>query len=503
MHQSNQEALIVIEGRATYDRMMSAACNADPEEAIRQMQNFLKVYPDFAQAHNDIAVVFHRIGNSLKALAHYEKAHKLAPLNLTFRKNLADFYAVELDWTDEAIHIYLDILKDNPFDVETLNALGTLNEQNGRKEQARQFYTRALQLDPLSSGARNALHSIGGTAALEQLTAGSSAGVPHYGKAVPEVTPVFEPALSAEEVYNEATDAASAGRTGEAIILLEKLIRYHPEEAIAHNDLGVLYQQAGDPEQSRRHHEEAVRLFPGDITFQKNLADLLAVCFQEYENALKIYISLLGKNPRDIDLLKGVAFICLETGKTADAETFLQRILAIEPWHAEARQMLRQLDEGPKAAATAKSAEEMHAEAVSLAAEGRDPEAMNVLEQLISHHPAHAVAFNDLGVIRFRNGDTEGARKAYERAVELEPVNPVFRRNLADLYFAALGMTDDAIRIYLDIHRQNPRDLETLVNLGHICRSIDRPEEARSFYRRALEIEPWNQDARTAMQAMA
>ena len=162
--------------------------------------------------------------------------------------------------------------------------------------------------------------------------------------------------------------------------------------------------------------------------------------------------------------------------------------------------MLRQLDEGPKVAATAKSAEEMHAEAVRLAAEGRDPEAMNMLEQLVSQHPAHAVAFNDLGVIRFRNGDTEGARKAYEQAVELESANLVFRRNLADLYFAALGMTDEAIRMYLDLHRRNPRDLETLVNLGHICQTIDRPEEARSFYRRALEIEPWNQDARTAMQ---
>ena len=500
MHQSNQEALIVIEGRATYERMMSAVCNTDPEEAIRQVQNFLKVYPDFAQAHNDIAVIFHRIGNNLKALAHYEKAHKLAPLSITFRKNLADFYAVELDWSDEAIHIYLDILKDNPFDVETLNALGTLNEQNGRKEQARQFYTRALQLDPLSINARNALHSIGGTAALEQLSAGSSAGASSHGGILLEGAPVFESAPSAEEIYGEATEAANAGRTGEAITLLEKLIRHYPDEAIAHNDLGVLYQQAGDRDRSRRHHEAAVRLFPGDVTFQKNLADLLAVCFNEYENALKIYITLLGKHPRDLDLLKGIAFICLETGKTADAETFLQRMLAIEPWNAEARQMLLQLEESAKAAVPAKSAEEMHAEAVSLAGEGRDPEAMNILEQLVSQHPAHAVAFNDLGVVRFRNNDPDGARKAYERAVELEPANPVFRRNLADLYFAALGMTDEAIRIYLDLHRQNPRDLETLVNLGHICAAMERPEEAKTFYRRALEIEPWNSEARTAMK---
>ena len=85
--------------------------------------------------------------------------------------------------------------------------------------------------------------------------------------------------------------------------------------------------------------------------------------------------------------------------------------------------------------------------------------------------------------------------------MELEPANVTFRRNLADLYFAALGMTDDAIRIYLDLHRQNPRDLETLVNLGHICAAIERPEEAKSFYRRALEIEPWSLQAREALKS--
>lgn len=494
MLQSNQEALIVIEGRATYDRMMSAVCEVEPEEAIRQLQNFLKVYPEFSQAHNDIAVIYHRTGNALKALAHHERAHKLAPLNLTFRKNLADFYAVELDWTDEATHMYLEILKDNPFDIETLNALGTLNERSGRKEQARQFYTRALQLDPLSADARNALHLIGGdTFAMEGV-------VP----AAPRLAvTIAEPPPSPDQLYRQATDAAGAGRTAEAISLLEKLVTLNPSHAVAFNDLGVLYQQAGDLQRSRNNHEEAVRIAPENATFRKNLADLLAVCFQEYENALQMYIDLLSKNPRDIELLKGIAYICVETGRPADAETFLQQLLAVEPWNAEAREMLQQIREAAQqAAAPAQTAEEMHAEAVQLAKEGKTAEARTVLERLVSIHPNNALVYNDLGVLRSEAGDTAGARQAYERAVELEPANATFRRNLADLYFAALGMTDEAVRIYLDLHRQNPRDMETLVNLGHICAGIGRPDEAKTFYRRALEVEPWNTEARTAMRQL-
>ena len=503
MHQSNQEGLIVIEGRATYERIMAAVCDTEPEEAIRQLQNFLKVYPEFAQAHNDIAVIFHRMGNTLKALAHHERAHKLAPMSITFRKNLADFYAVELDWTDEAIHIYLDILKDNPFDIETLTALGTLNEGTGRKEQARQFYTRALQLDPLSTDARNALHLIGGAAAVQQLTSSAAAEPGFTAELIRQVATMHEPPPSPEEVYKQATNAAGAGRTGEAISLLEKLVALHPTHAVAYNDLGVLYQQAGDIEQSRKNHEEAARLAPLNSTFRKNLADLLAVCFKDYEAALNIYIPLLKSTPRDIELLKGIAYICIETGRLEDGETFLQRLLAIEPWNSEAREMVRQLRETPQSpAAPAKSAEEMHAEALSLANQGRDEEAITMLEQLVLLHARHAIAFNDLGVVRYRNGDVSGARKAYERAAELEPANAVFRRNLADLYFAVLGMTDDAIGIYLELHRQSPRDVETLVNLGHICAAVDRSDEAKIFYRRALEVEPWNSEARGAIKQL-
>ena len=94
-------------------------------------------------------------------MAHYEKAHKLAPRNITFLKNLADFYLIELDWADDAIHIYLDILKDNPFDIEALNALGAISLRIGRKEQSRQYYSRALQLAPASRDARQGFQMLG------------------------------------------------------------------------------------------------------------------------------------------------------------------------------------------------------------------------------------------------------------------------------------------------------------------------------------------------------
>jgi Flp pilus assembly protein TadD len=518
MNQLTLQGLVVIEGRATYERIVTYIREVETDEAIRQIQNFLKIYPEFAQAHNDLAVLYYQTGNSLKALAHYEKAHKLEPSNITYRKNLADFYFVELEWADDAIQTYLDILKDNPFDVETLNALGTISVQTGRREQARQYFTRTLQLDAVNSQARQALQQLGGQLPAPPQSARISTPTSHESAAasasmqqspMPPIqsAPTFqEPPKSPEQLHRQALDLANSGKSSEARRALQDLLVRYPDYAAGHNDLGVLSQQDGDISQARSHHEEAYRLQPDNLNFVKNLADLLNIACGETEEALKLYVKILGSNPRDVEALTAVSRICLDAGKLEDARSFLDTILKIEPWNSNARESLAAISdrEGPdhSTPAAGRSFDEMHAEALRLVQQERLSEAHSLLEELVHASGGNALFHNDLGVLRYRLGDIKGAQHAYERAVELQPANSSFRKNLADLYFAELGKVDDAIRIYLDLLRTQPRDLETLTGLGQICSSVGRPEEAKSFYRRALEIEPWNAEVRGALQAL-
>jgi Flp pilus assembly protein TadD len=519
MNQLTLQGLVVIEGRATYERIVTYIREVEAEEAIRQIQNFLKIYPELAQAHNDLAVLYYQAGNSLKALAHYEKAHKLEPANITFRKNLADFYFVELEWADDAIQTYLDILKDNPFDVETLNALGTISVQIGRREQGRQYFTRTLQLDAVNSQARQALQQLGGqlpappqtaqisTPPSRAFAAPPAAAMPQSPELPIQKTAFFqEPPHTPEQLHRQALELANSGKTGEARRTLQELLARYPDYAAGHNDLGVICQQDGDLIQGRRHHEEAHRLQPGNLNFQKNLADLLFIACGEPEEALKLYVNILGSHPRDIDALKAISIICAESGKLDDARSFLETILKIEPWNSDARESLAALSISERTAfespAAVRSFDDIHAEALGLVQQDRLSEAHSLLEELVHASGNNALFHNDLGVLRYRLGDIEGARRAYERAVELQPSSSSFRKNLADLYFAELGMVDDAISIYLDLLRTQPRDLETLAGLGQISVSVGRSEEAKSFYRRALEIEPWNADISAALQAL-
>ena len=379
MQLSANQNLILIEGAATYERILSHIHEVESDEAIRHLQDFLKIYPEFAKAHNDLAVLYYKAGNSLKALAHYEKSHKLEPANITFRKNLADFYFVELEWSEDAVHTYLDILKDNPFDIEALNTLGSISLKLGRKEQSRLYFSRTLQLDSNNQEAKLALQQlptpvISSTEA-KQLpgdtysdyrkpepvapAAAQSSFQNMFRIAEPEAMPITPATLSfqntysssaqksertIEELYREAVSLAKAGSADEAIRLLEQLLKQDIGHAVAHNDLGVLYQQKGELQLSRSHHEEAVRLKPANSVFKKNLADLLCVGFNDLQEALKIYVQLQAKSPQDVEVLKAIAHICIEVDKPVDARFFLERILALQPWDRDAQYVLKAME---------------------------------------------------------------------------------------------------------------------------------------------------------------
>jgi Flp pilus assembly protein TadD len=474
----------------SYQQLLNTLESIPADEAIRQIKGFLQTYPSFATAHNDLGVLYLRSGNSTLALAHAEKAARLQPDNTTFKKNLADFYAVELGWYDDAVDMYLDILKKNPRDTEALIALGHLGNalEGGRQELPPAEVKPAL------------------TAPVFRQPEQQQQQAPTRPEPAPasQHTPPQPPPPTAEQLHHAAIELLQQGKNREACSLLEQLLASQPNNAVAHNDLGIACQRAGDLTAARRHHEMAVQLQPDNILFKKNLADLLYLACGDTDAAIHEYVDILRRSPKDIDTLTMLSQISLENGRLDDARTFLQAILAIEPWNQDARQAVAALADSHKAPAVPpqakRTADELHREAVRYAGDERHHEAHSLLEELIDLYPEFAPGHNDLGVIRYRLGDLNGSHRAYQKAVELQPDSLNFRKNLADLLYAALGRTDDAINHYLDIHRQYPRDVETLIALGYICAANNRPAEARSFYRRALEIEPWNRDAREALQ---
>lgn len=456
---------------AVYDRLSASLQGLPAEQAIRRVKEFLATFPSFALAHNDLGVLYHQAGNPTLALAHHEKASRLQPDNILFRKNLADFYAVELGWLEEAVDIYLEVVKRNPRDTEALIALGQLGA------------------------------ALAGIRTLEAPTAHQQ---------VEAITPptasiVAVPLRSEQERYAEAQKLSGQGDYQAARLQLEDLVDLQPNNALYHNDLGVVCYQQGDVAAAQRQYETAHQLQPANPVFARNLADLYFSKLNRVDEAIHIYLDLFKRQPRDVETLVNLGHICKAVGREAEATTFYRRALEIEPWNSEARKALsaqlttpvqHQVDH-PE---SARSAEALVTEARQLFQQGQATQARERLEEALAINPQCAVAHNDLGAVAYSLGDVGGAQVAYEQAVKLEPNNTTFKMNMADLYFVAAGRPDDAIQMYLELFRQFPRNIEVLTALGRICQAVGRPDEAKTFYRRVLEIEPWNHEVREALQ---
>ena len=132
----------------------------------------------------------------------------------------------------------------------------------------------------------------------------------------------------------------------------------------------------------------------------------------------------------------------------------------------------------------------------------RPAEVINELEMLAESYPQFALAHNDLGVLHYQAGKKEKAHQFYEKAVQLDPENMVFQKNLADFYYVEMGRVEEALQIYVKILELNPQDIETLLITGHICVALHNFEDAKVFYQRVLELEPSNEAAQNNLNKL-
>ena len=133
---------------ALYHEVQPVLNNGNPHRAIAALEGLLEKFPDYALAYNDLGVLYYHTGDKEKARHHYERAVEMMPENITFQKNLADFFCLELGRIEEALNIYVGILTTHPRDIDTLLATGRICEALERPGDAKEFYHRVLELEP-------------------------------------------------------------------------------------------------------------------------------------------------------------------------------------------------------------------------------------------------------------------------------------------------------------------------------------------------------------------
>jgi Flp pilus assembly protein TadD len=152
-----------------------------------------------------------------------------------------------------------------------------------------------------------------------------------------------QPQVSSDALYREAQEHIEAGTPSKAIASLEKLVVLDPGNALAHNDLGVLYIRSGDAEKACFHQEAAVRFNPQSPVYRKNLASLYYACLGKTDEAIDLYTKLITEYPNDVEILSALAIISESNNLREQARTFIDKVLSIEPWNSNAREFLARL----------------------------------------------------------------------------------------------------------------------------------------------------------------
>lgn len=306
-----------------------------------------------------------------------------------------------------------------------------------------------------------------------------------------------------ENKYAGIQKMIAGARHEDAMVALEQFVAEHDDYGSAHNDLGNLYFLKGKMDQSLEHYQKAAQLNPENTEYLKNLADIVYSESKDAERALVIYDKMLSIRPDDMDTLMVAGHIRASLEQFDEAMGHYTRILEIEPSNKDAKQFIDRILCKKGEQETESRPDTAYQNCQKLVAQGQHKEGIACLERLIQKHPDFALAHNDLGVLYYQRGDKVHSLRSYEKAIEMDPRNPIFRKNLADFYLIEEGAVQKAMEIYVSVLKDNPEDIDSLMAVGHICSALGKKDSARTFFERILDIEPWNFEASERMETLS
>jgi len=125
-------------------------------------------------------------------------------------------------------------------------------------------------------------------------------------------------------------------------------------------------------------------------------------------------------------------------------------------------------------------------------------EAARLYEEAIQIDPWLAIAYTNLGNIRFRNNDPDGAECLYRKALDMDPNQPEAQYNLGYVMLER-GLPESAIPLFEGALAADPKFSDAYFNLAMALEEIGESSRARTYWRSYIALEPagaWTEIAR-------
>lgn len=316
----------------------------------------------------------------------------------------------------------------------------------------------------------------------------------------PDPTPGNNGNGTTTESENGSTGTTTAGN---------KTTAPKPEpEAKREGPFGEAMAIVGDPAALAAYADKARKKFVEAIEEQPKLAShawynigLLDMRAGNITGAEKAWNKTLSIDPKYYPAQARLAELEIRAGKRAAAVARLESLIQTERFQPEARNMLAQIALEKKDYKTAIK----HARNVLLG----DPDNVNaylnlaiayfdqglvdqaglIASNALDRNPKAAALHNIMGLIYLKKDDSKRAVDSFQRALAVDPQQSNAKLNLATLELS-YGDFASAVERFEALLKERPKDAMLHMSLGVGLRGLEKYEEAKAAYTKALELDP-------------
>jgi tetratricopeptide (TPR) repeat protein len=296
------------------------------------------------------------------------------------------------------------------------------------------------------------------------------------------------------------------GNAGGAVESLQDALRNDPNNAVAHYQLGIAFDQQHDDDRAEAEWHEAVRLKPDMPDAQEALARV-QLRRGDTEGLLQTAQQLINAQPPAADGFLLRAVVEINRQKFSDAETDLRQAMQLAPASpapyiqmGAMRLAQKQFGEAEKFYQQALEKDPSSAEGLRglMAAYIQDKQvdkALAAANDQIAKSPNNSSFYDLLGTVLFESKkDTKGAEAALRKAVELDKSNSNALVKLGKVQIAE-GAADQALATYQQSIKDNPREVTFYILAGELYEAKNQWDQARTMYQQALNVQSDNPTA--------
>jgi putative PEP-CTERM system TPR-repeat lipoprotein len=477
-----------LEFRTLYADALISYSRGDAAHARDAIQKVLSVNPDNLQSIYLAGLIDMRLGSYASAEESLRKVASRASGEVSPLRALAALY-MRTGRSAQGIETLEAALRRAPDNPALLQAAGEANLAAGNAAKAAQFYERASALDKGNMASKVRLAQVK-----------YAAGEP--GQAFKDL----ESLSGADQTQYQADLALIAAhlRRGEfeqALAAVATLEKKQPNNPLTYNVKGAAYAGMRDNKNARASFEKALAVQPGYFPAARNLA-LLDVQEQKAEDARKRYEDMLVKDPKNEQLLLGLAELLVMSGRSPDEiKATIERAIAAAPTSTRPRLALinyfgnlrdaKGALEAAKAAQAAFPEDTQILEAVGVAQRGagQTDEALATFKRLVQLQPQNTPAL-------LRLADVQVAKKDYNAAIATlrQVIGTDSDQNRAVVAlaktFVMSGRPEDAIAEARKLQKDRPKRALGYALEGEVLAAQAKWPQAAAAYREAIAREP-------------